>query len=125
MYPLKTLGLISLVVASSIAIAQQTPSNMGLLTCTLVPSEGEARQLWFQAYFNRRGGTIRRYNPRKPSPPARQANSGLDGFGLWRNESRSGRPGTTVLKSTGRAWQTCWANKPSDHVAARDFPRCR
>ena len=45
MYPLKTLGLISLVVASSIAIAQQTPSNMGLLTCTLVPSEGEARPL--------------------------------------------------------------------------------
>ena len=41
---LKTLGL-SLVLASPIAIAQQTPSNMGVLTCTLVPSEGEARPL--------------------------------------------------------------------------------
>jgi hypothetical protein len=45
MYPLKILGLIPLVVASSIAMAQPTPSNMGVLTCTLVPSEGEARPL--------------------------------------------------------------------------------
>ena len=44
MYPLKTLGLICLL-ATSVAMAQQTASNMGVLTCTLVPSEGEARPL--------------------------------------------------------------------------------
>jgi hypothetical protein len=45
MCPLKPLGLMSLVLASSIVAAQQMPSNMGVLTCTLVPSEGEARPL--------------------------------------------------------------------------------
>lgn len=46
MDPLKLLGLISLMLASSIVAAQQTPSsNMGVLTCTLVPGEGQARPL--------------------------------------------------------------------------------
>ena len=46
MDPLKLLGLISLMLASSIVAAQQAPSsNMGVLTCTLVPGEGQARPL--------------------------------------------------------------------------------
>ena len=43
--PLKVIVLISLMLASSIAAAQQTLSNMGVLTCTLVPGEGQARPL--------------------------------------------------------------------------------
>ena len=38
-------GLISLMLASSVVAAQQTPSNVGVLTCTLVPGEGQARPL--------------------------------------------------------------------------------
>lgn len=41
----KLLGLLSLVLASSVVAAQQTPSNVGVLTCTLVPGEGQARPL--------------------------------------------------------------------------------
>jgi hypothetical protein len=36
MRPLKPLGLIYLVLASSIVAARQMPSNMGVLTCTAV-----------------------------------------------------------------------------------------
>ncbi len=38
-------GLLSLMLASSIVAAQQTSSNVGVLTCTLVPGEGQARPL--------------------------------------------------------------------------------
>ena len=41
----KHLGLISFMLASSVVVAQQTPSNVGILTCTLVPGEGQARPL--------------------------------------------------------------------------------
>jgi hypothetical protein len=41
----KLLGLICLTLASSVVAAQQTPSNVGVLTCTLVPGEGQARSL--------------------------------------------------------------------------------
>ena len=41
----KLLVLTSLMLASSVVAAQQTPSNVGILTCTLVPGEGQARPL--------------------------------------------------------------------------------
>jgi hypothetical protein len=45
MYPLKAFGLLCLTLASSTVAAQQTPSNMGVLTCTLIAGEGQARPL--------------------------------------------------------------------------------
>ena len=41
----KLLGLISFMLASSVVAAQQTPSNVGVLTCSLVPDESKARPL--------------------------------------------------------------------------------
>ena len=41
----KLLGLISLMLASSVVAAQQTLFNVGVLTCTLVSGEGQARPL--------------------------------------------------------------------------------
>jgi Protein of unknown function (DUF992) len=44
MHPLKGLALLSLVLASAGA-AQQTPSNIGVLTCTLVAGDGQSKPL--------------------------------------------------------------------------------
>jgi hypothetical protein len=84
-----------------------------------------ASQLRFQAYFSRGRGTIRRFHPTRRSTPSRQTNYRLDCSGCRRNESGPGSSGTTVLNSTERAWQACWGHKLSDHVAARNSPRCR
>jgi hypothetical protein len=46
MYPFMLLRLIFLLMlAPSIVAAQQTPSNVGVLTCSLVPDETKARPL--------------------------------------------------------------------------------
>ena len=73
MYPLRTLGLISFVLASTIAVAQETPSNMGVLTCTLVPIEGEARPLSCGFKPTSTGGRDDTSVPSEKAEPARKA----------------------------------------------------